>query len=135
MQFHLRVFLQKELHPFGLVGRKVIHDHVNFPLLGLTTDQLGKERHKLGTGMSGGGLAQDLTGLRVQGRIQGERSMTKVFKAMTLGAAGRQWQNRIQPIQRLNRRLLSSFNAGNAKMSGPSCYRWFDSDPRLQRLT
>ena len=52
------------------------------------------------------GHAVHLSGLDVQSCVQRKRAMTIVFKAMPLGAARRQRQHWVQPIQRLNRRLL-----------------------------
>ena len=88
MQFHLWMFLQKDLHPLGLVCGEVIDDYMHLPLAGLPTGQLGKEGDKLRTGVFAGRLPQHLTSLRVQRRIQGERAMPKVFKTMPLGSTG-----------------------------------------------
>src|SRR5207245_8418977 len=64
-----------------------------------------EELHKLLTGVAGGGLAEHFAGLRIQCRIQRQRAMTVVFKPVTLGAARRKRQYRIEPVERLNRRL------------------------------
>ena len=47
-----------------------------------------------------------LAGLHIQCRIQRQRSVAIIFKAMAFGAARRQWQHRIEPVQRLNRCLF-----------------------------
>ncbi len=73
MQFHLRMFLQKELHPLGLVSGEVIHDHINLPLLGLTTGQLIQEGQSLHR-VFAGSLAEYLTGrVSSAGRVKVSR--------------------------------------------------------------
>lgn len=52
------------------------------------------------------GHAMHFTGLDVESCIQGKCAVTIVFKAMPLGSTRRQWQHWVQPIQRLNGRLL-----------------------------
>ncbi len=49
-------------------------------------------------------LAEHLAGLGVEGGIQRERAVTKVFKAVSFGASRGQRQNRILAIQGLDRR-------------------------------
>jgi hypothetical protein len=39
-------------------------------------------------------------------REQRARAVPGVFEAVPLGAARRQWQHRVEPVERLNRRLL-----------------------------
>ena len=53
-----------------------------------------------------GGLAKDLTGLCIEGGVQGQCAMPVVLKAVPLGAPGRQRQHRVLAVQRLNGRLL-----------------------------
>ena len=57
-------------------------------------------------GVARGGLAQHLAGLRVERRVQRQRAVAVVLKAVPLGAPGRQRQHRIEPVQGLDRRLL-----------------------------
>ena len=45
-------------------------------------------------------------GLGVQRGIQRKRAMAIVLEAVTFGASGRKWQNRVEPIQSLNRGLF-----------------------------
>jgi hypothetical protein len=51
------------------------------------------------------GLAEHLTGIRVEGGVQQQRAMAKVFKAMPLGSPWRQRQHGIFAIKRLDGRL------------------------------
>jgi hypothetical protein len=56
--------------------------------------------------MSLGGLAEHFTGLRIEGRVQGQGAMPVIFKAVPFGASRRQRQHRIFAIKRLNGRFL-----------------------------
>ena len=56
--------------------------------------------------MTGRRLALDLAGLGVQRGVERERAVALVLEAVTFGAAGRQRQHPIAPVQRLNRRLF-----------------------------
>jgi hypothetical protein len=78
---------EKRLHPFGLVRREVIGDHMDLFVFGLVGDDVGEKRDELRRGVALCGLAQYLAGLGVEGGIQGQRPMPVVLKAMALGAA------------------------------------------------
>ena len=72
----------------------------------LVDDDVRQERDELCGSVSSGSLAEYLTGLGVERRVQGQRAVPEVFKAVPLGASRREWQHRILAVQRLNRRLL-----------------------------
>ena len=63
---------------------------------------LDEEGHKGGRGMAVGGAAQDLPGARIEGGVEGERTMADIFEAVTLRPSGRQGQHRILSVQGLN---------------------------------
>ena len=73
---------------------------------GLRAHDLLEERHKLVAGMPLGRLPQDEAALRLERGVEGQRAVPDIFEAVPLRAARRQRQNRVAPIQRLNRRLL-----------------------------
>src|SRR5712692_11687975 len=56
--------------------------------------------------LAGGGVTQDAAALDVQRRVEGKRSMPEVLEPVPLQPARRQGQNRVESIQRLDRRLL-----------------------------
>ena len=72
----------------------------------LVDNDVRQERHKLRRRVSRGRLAEYLAGLGVERRVQGQRAVPEVLKAVPLGASRRQWQHRILAVQRLDRRLL-----------------------------
>ncbi len=90
----------------GLVSREVVSDDVNLFFLGLVGHDIGEKRNKLGRSVPCGGLAQHLTGLGIEGGVQRERAVAEILKSVTLCAPRRQWQHRIESVQRLNCRLF-----------------------------
>ena len=64
------------------------------------------------TGMARRGLSMNSAGGGIQRRIQRECSVPAVFKPMAFDAAGGKRQNRVEPIQCLNRRLLINAEHG-----------------------
>src|SRR5260370_16299105 len=97
---------QKITDCFGFRRAQVVADDVNGLLWSLAGDQIFQKRNELRTGVAGAGLADYLTGLGIKGCIERQRSMAIVFKAVSFGSTGRKWQNRIQPIQRLDGTLF-----------------------------
>src|SRR6218665_991150 len=97
---------EERVNQLGLVCREVVDDDVNFLAARLMGHDVGEEGDELGRGMPRGGLAQNFTGLGIEGGVQRERSMPEVLKAMTLGTPRRDRQHRVFAIERLNRRLL-----------------------------
>ena len=106
MHVNVRVIGQELLNRFGFMGGEVVGDHVDLFGFGLTGHKLSQKLDKLSTAMTGCGLAQHLPGAGVEGGIQREGAVTKVFKAMALSTSRRKWQHRIFSIQGLNGRFL-----------------------------
>ena len=88
-----------------LVGREIVDDDVNLPARGCvaTTPQEGDE---VRARVPRDGLADHFAGLRIERGVERQRAVAEVFKAVTFGAAGRQRQHRVEPVERLNRRLF-----------------------------
>ena len=82
--------------------RKVVGDDVDLLFRGLGGDHVGQKSDELGAGVAQGGFAQDLPAGNLQGGIERKSAMPEIFKPMALGAAGRQRQDRIEPIESLN---------------------------------
>ena len=78
------MMLQEVLDEFRFVRGKVVQDDVHLALDGLGRNDFFQERNKLLTGMSWGGLAEDLAGLWIQRRIQRERPMPEILEAVLL---------------------------------------------------
>ena len=117
-----RVSLKKFKNFLGFVCTQVIGDHVDLATCWLTSHDLRKEVDELGTGVACAGFSQHLAGLSVQSAVERKRSMAVVLEAISFGAAGRKWQNRVQSIERLDGALLV-----DAEYSG--VHRWFEVQP------
>jgi hypothetical protein len=100
------ILLQELPYQRGLVSRKIVEDDVDLLLIGTQSDDFLQEDNEILTGVPCGGFAMNAAGSRVQRCIQGERSVPLVFESVAFGATGRKRQDRIEPIQSLNRRLL-----------------------------
>ena len=90
----------------SFVRGEIVQDDVNLLPRGAQGYDLLQEGDELRAGMAGSGFAVDATGGGIQRRIQGERSVSVVLKAVTFGAAWRERQDGIQTIQGLNGGLL-----------------------------
>src|SRR5438552_7991130 len=84
------------------MGREIVGDDMNRATGRLVGHNLREKSNKLSTGMAGRGLAQNLTGARLQGSIERKGAVAMVFKPMSLGSPWRERQHRVQAIQRLN---------------------------------
>lgn len=73
---------------------------------------LGKKREEFLAGMARASLADDFPGPRIQRRVQGKRSVAAGFEAVLFGAARRQGQAAVEPIQGLNGALLTGAEDG-----------------------
>jgi hypothetical protein len=105
--------LQELENLLGFMRAQVVDDEVNFSTLGLAGHDLAKKTNKLGTG--------DVAGAGVERRIQGEGAMSKIFKAMPFGPAGRKRQNGVKPVEGLDSAFL--IHAENCRVQ-----RW----PKIQ---
>ena len=52
------------------------------------------------------GAADDLARLRIERRVQRQRAVPVVLEPVAFSASGRERQQRINPVERLDRRLL-----------------------------
>ena len=85
---------------------EIVEDDVDL-LIGRTQgDNLFQETDEVPTGVPDGGFPVNASGRGVQRGIQGERSMSVVFKSVSLSPARRKRQHRIKTIQRLNGSFL-----------------------------
>jgi hypothetical protein len=106
MKMNFGVLGQEFMDSLGLVRREVIGNHVNLFALGLIGHDVCQERDELCRGVSFSRLAQHLARPGVESRVERQRAMTEVFKAVALGASRRKRQHGVLAIKRLNRRLL-----------------------------
>jgi hypothetical protein len=84
---------QKVADRFGFMRAQVVANDVNGLLWSLACDQIFQKRNELRTGVAVAGLSDHFPALGIQSRIERERSMAVVFKAVSFGATGRKWQN------------------------------------------
>src|SRR5215831_234804 len=89
----------------GFMSGQVVEDDMNLPA-GAQGDDLFEESDEVAAGVAGCRLAVHAPRLGVQCGIQRKGAMPVVLEAMTLGASGRERENRVEPIQSLDRRLL-----------------------------
>ena len=90
----------------GLVGREVVGDDVDLFATRLIDDNVGEEGDELGGSVARSRLAQDLPALGIERRVERERAMPEVLKTVPLSPTRGERQDRIEPIQRLDRRFL-----------------------------
>ena len=102
MQGHVRMDQQERPDRLGLVRRQVIGDDVNLASPWLAGDKVAEELDERRAGVAGHRVREHGPRLGVERREQGERAVPVVFEAVPLGAAGRQRQDRIEAVQRLN---------------------------------
>src|SRR5229473_3801332 len=103
---NLRMSIQKVVDLPRLMGREVVGNHVNLFAARLVDDDVRQERDELRRRVSHGRLAEHLACLGVERRVQGQRAVPKVLKAVPLGTSRREWQHRILAVERLDRRFL-----------------------------
>src|SRR5260370_41246821 len=106
MNTHLRMTSHKIADCLGFMRAQVIADDVNASFWSLAGDQLFQKGDELCTGVAGAGLADDLAAPGIKGGIERERSMAIIFKAVSFSPTGRQRQNGVQTIQRLDGTLF-----------------------------
>ena len=96
VQVHVGVSLQELFDLVGLVCRQVVENHVNL-LVGLTAgDNLFEEPDEFGAGVPLGSLALHLASLDVECRVQRQRAIASIFKAVPFQSSGRLRQHCIQ---------------------------------------
>jgi hypothetical protein len=101
-----RIVLQELTDGGGFVSREIVQDDVNLFVPGAEGDDFLEEGDELAAGVASGGFAMNASCGRVQGGIEGECSVAKVLETVAFGTSGRKRQNRVQPVQCLNRRLF-----------------------------
>ena len=106
MNAHLRMTSQKIAAGLGFMRAQVIADDMNTLLWSLAGDQIFQKGDELCTGVAGAGLADDLPAPGIKGRIEGEGSMAIIFKAVSCSPTGRERQDGVQTIQRLDGTLF-----------------------------
>ena len=106
MQPHVRMLEQEGAHGLGLMGREIVGDDVNVSSFRLTGDDVAEEVDKGGAGVPRHRLADHLARLGIQRGEERQRAVPVILESVSLGASGRQRQHGIEPVERLNRRLL-----------------------------
>lgn len=95
VELHLGMLVEELLDLFGLVGREVVQDDMDFPFaLGLA-DRVFQKADELLTGVAGGRPAMHLAGLHVQGCVQRQGAVAVGLESMPLQPPGRQRQHRV----------------------------------------
>ena len=89
MQGDVGMLAKEGINQLGFMSRKIIGNDVDGLGRRLGRHHLGKKVNKLGTGVTGGGLADDLAAAGLQGGIKRKSAVTVVFKAVALGPSGR----------------------------------------------
>ena len=97
--------IQEHLDCFRLVRRQVVDNHVDLAS-SMRRHDIAEKRDECGARVPGHRLADDLSGLRIQCRVERQCAVAEIFEPVTFGTAWRQRQHRIQPIQRLDGGLL-----------------------------
>src|ERR1700730_11079822 len=80
---------QKITDGFGFMRAQVVANDVNGLLWSLAGDQIFQKRYELRTGVAVAGLAEHLPAFGIKSRIERQRSMPVVFKAVSFGATRR----------------------------------------------
>jgi hypothetical protein len=106
MNAYLRVTSQKIADRLGFMCAQVIADDVNGSFWSLTGDEIFQKGDELCTGVAGTGLADDLAAPGIKGCVERERSMAIIFKAVSFSPTGRERQDGVQTIQRLDGTLF-----------------------------
>src|ERR1700751_3224992 len=102
----------------GLMRREIVDDHVDLFTAGLVDHDVSEEGDKLRRGVPRSGASQHLSGLGVKGGIERERTVTVILKAVSLGPPGGERQDRIEPVERLDRGLLVDTKDGRVLRRG-----------------
>ena len=92
------MLLEEVTDRLSFVRGEIVQDDVNLLPRGAQGYDLLQEGDELTAGMAGSGFAVDATGGGIQRRIQGERSVPVVLKAVTFGTSWRERQDGIETI-------------------------------------
>ena len=113
MDPHVAMTLDKLPDPGGAMGREIIGNNVNLLALGKAGHDLFKESNKLGASVTRCGLTQHLAGFGVERGVERKRAVAVVLKTVSLGSSGREWQDRIEPVQSLDGALFVDAKDGS----------------------
>ena len=111
-----RVLLEELTDRRSFVGGEIVKEDVNLLPRGTQGYDLLQKGDELTAGMAGSRFAVDAAGGGMERRIQGERSVSVILKAVTFGASWRERQDGIETIQGLNGGLL--INAEHSRVLG-----------------
>ncbi len=106
MQMDIPVLSQERFDGLRLVGRQVVGDDVDLAPFGLARDDLAQECDEFRTRVPRDRFSHHLAGVGIQRGEERQRAVAVVLEAVTFDSPRREWENRNQAIQRLNRRLL-----------------------------
>jgi len=84
----------------------LVDDDVDRPAAWLRLDDRREERDELLAGVPRDRVAEHLTGLPVERPIQRRGAVPVILEPVPFCARRREWQQWIDPVERLNRRLL-----------------------------
>ena len=110
------MLLEELADRLSFVRREIVEDDVNLLPRRAQGYDLLQKGDELTAGMAGSRFAVDATGGGIERRIQGERSVSVILKAVTFGASWRERQDGIETIQGLNGGLL--INAEHGRVLG-----------------
>jgi hypothetical protein len=116
VQVNLRMSIQKIVDLPRLMGREIVGNHVDLFAARLVDDDVREERDKLRRRVS---LAEYLACLGVERRVQGQRAVPEVLKAVPLGASRRECLRRATTFLRSLRAWLRSNAAVAANRQKP----------------
>ena len=88
MELDVGMGAQEGLDSCSFMSRKVVGDDMNVGFGGLSSDQRAEKVDKFSASVAVGCLAQHFAGGGIQGRIEREGAVAKVFKSVTFGPPG-----------------------------------------------
>ena len=100
------MIVEELLDSLGLVGGEVVEDDVDLLAGGLTGDEILEEGDEFLAGVVADGLAQNGSGLGVQGGVQRQSAVSNVLEAMSLGSPWGERKNRVLAVKGLDGRFL-----------------------------
>ena len=106
MKLDIGMGLKEFSDRLGFVRRKVIGNDMDFFVSRLRGHNIGQKGYKLCAGMAFGRFAEDFPAGDMEGRVERKSPVAEVLKPVSLNAAWREGQHRIEPVKRLNGSLL-----------------------------
>ena len=88
MQVYVGVLREKRIDALRLVRREIVRDYMDLSVLRLAGDYIAQKRDEFFARVPRRCLADHFAGLRVEGRVQRERSVSVVFESVPFGTAG-----------------------------------------------